>query len=218
MMDGIGVVWDHRGQVIAGFLHTVWLAGLGTLFALVFGALLAMAMMARRAAVARLAHVLVDAMRCVPFLLFVYLVYFGLPSAGLRLDSWTSGLLALVVYNAAYMAEILRGTWAALPRDSLEAGQIFGFTGLPFFRRIVLPQVVVIAAPVIGNQVIQIIKDTAFLMIVAVPELTQSVSSIQAAYYVPFSAFLVAAGLYWVLCAIVESAVGVVGRHPAAIR
>ena len=64
------------------------------------------------------------------------------------------------------------------------------------------------AAPMLGNQTIQVIKDTAFLSIIAVPELTHATSSIQSMYYVPFGAFVVAVACYWALCVLVELAVG----------
>jgi polar amino acid transport system permease protein len=70
----------------------------------------------------------------------------------------------------------------------------------------------------IGNQLIQIIKDSAFLTIIAVPELTHAVSSIQATYFVPFAAFVTAVALYWMLCLIVETAVAGVGRMAEARR
>ena len=114
---------------------------------------------------------LVDGMRCVPFLLLAYIVYYGLPTVGIRLNNWTAGLSALVIYNAAYIGEILRGAWSNLPRGYIDAAHAVGFHGLTLYRRIILPPVIFAAVPVLGNQVIQIIKDTAFLMIIAVPEL-----------------------------------------------
>ena len=68
------------------------------------------------------------------------------------------------------------------------------------------------AGPVVGNQVIQIIKDSAFLTIIALPELTHAASSIQSRHYVPFAAFISAVLLYWALCLVVETGVTAVGR------
>jgi len=68
------------------------------------------------------------------------------------------------------------------------------------------------AGPVVGNQLIQIIKDSAFLTIIALPELTHAASSIQSRHYVPFAAFIAAVLLYWALCLLIESAVAKVGR------
>jgi len=166
--------------------------------------------------VATAATALVDAMRCVPFLLFAYLIYYGLPSLGLRLSNWSSGLAALVIYHMAYMAELLRGAWRQLPAETIEAGRAYGFHGLGLFRRIILPPVVFIALPALGNQVIQIIKDSAFLTIIAVTELTHAATAIQATYFVPFASFIAALLLYWVMCLAVEGLVGAMSARAAA--
>lgn len=176
------------------------------------------ALMASQRAISLTARIFVDGMRCVPFLLFAYIVYYGLPSLGVRLDNWSSGLAALIIYNTAYMAEILRGAWQSQPREPIEAGVAFGFSEIRLFRRIVLPPLFLSAGPVIGNQVIQIIKDSAFLTIIALPELTHAASSIQSRRYVPFAAFITAVFLYWGLCLIVEAGVSSVGRLAEARR
>jgi polar amino acid transport system permease protein len=74
------------------------------------------------------------------------------------------------------------------------------------------------AGPVVGNQLIQIIKDSAFLTIIALPELTHAASSIQSRYYVPFAAFITAVALYWGLCLVVEGGVNVLRRLADARR
>lgn len=209
MIQEFAVVWEQRALMLGGFVSTLGIAVLASAGALVLGALLSTGLMSRRAAVAGAATALVDAMRCVPFLLFAYLIYYGLPSLGLRLSNWSSGLAALVIYHMAYMAELLRGAWRNLPGESIEAGRAFGFHGFGLFRRVILPPVVFAALPTLGNQVIQVVKDSAFLTIIAVQELTHAATAIQATYYVPFASFIVAVGLYWVLCLAVEGVVAV---------
>jgi polar amino acid transport system permease protein len=68
---------------------------------------------------------------------------------------------------------------------------------LCMYRRIVLPQLVLRTAPVLGNQLIICLKDTAFLSIITVRELTSAAASVQSLYFIPFEAFIVAIGLYW---------------------
>jgi len=75
---------------------------------------------------------------------------------------------------------------------------------LKLFRRIILPQVLIAVGPVIGNQLIQLIKDSAFLSIITVPELTFAANAVQSYYFVPFESFLFATLLYWALCGGVE--------------
>ena len=218
MIRDFGIVWSERSLLLSGLANTTILSILAAVAAIGLAVALTPALMARRRVIALTARGFVDGMRCVPFLLFAYIVYYGLPSLGLRFDNWTSGLVALIVYNTAYMAEILRGAWAAQPREPIEAGVAFGFSGVRLFRRIILPPLLLMAGPVIGNQMIQIIKDSAFLTIIALPELTHAASSIQSRRYVPFAAFITAVFLYWGLCLIVEAAVSAIGRLAEARR
>src|ERR1700733_9148148 len=218
MIHDFGIVWSERGLLLSGLGNTAILSVLSAVAALLIGFILTPALMSKRAHLAWAVGGFVDGMRCVPFLLLAYVVYYALPSLGLRLDNWTSGLAALTIYNAAYMAEILRGAWAAQPREPIEAGVAFGFSNLSLFRRIVLPPLLLSAGPIIGNQMIQIIKDSAFLTIIALPELTHAASSIQSRHYVPFAAFISAVFLYWLLCLLIEAGVSSIGRVAEARR
>ncbi len=212
MMRGWAIVWQHRSEMLAGLETTLFISAVAALASLALGAALSMALMSRRRAPARIAALFVDVMRCMPFLLLAYFVYYGLPALGLTLDNWSAGLSALILYNTGYMAELLAAAWRGLPRETIEAAHAFGFHGFAVFRRIILPPVVLTAAPMIGNQVIQIVKDSAFLTIIAVEELTHAAASIQSTYYVPFASFVSAVLLYWLLCLVVEHLVGRVER------
>ena len=218
MIGEFATVWDHRALLLDGFSATVVISLLSAAASLVLGAALSMALMARRAPLAAASTILVDTMRCVPFLLFAYLIYYGLPSLGVRFTNWAAGLVALTIYHTAYMAELLRAAWRQLPAETIEAGRAYGFHGMGLFRRVILPPVVASALPALGNQVIQIIKDSAFLTIIAVTELTHAATAIQAQYFVPFASFVAAVGLYWVMCLAVEGAVRAAGARAAAWR
>jgi polar amino acid transport system permease protein len=215
---GFDVVWEHSDRLVAGLTNTIILSLLGALLALVLGSLVAILLMSTNRVLRLSVQGLVDLMRCIPFLMLVYLVYYGLPHLGIDFDNWTAGLAALVLYNTAYMAEILRGIWSRLARETIDAAIAFGFHGRRLYLRIIFPQIFLAAGPLVGNQLIQIIKDTAFLTIIAVPELTQAASGIQAQYFVPFAAFIVAIFIYWALCALVEAGVFVVERLAEARR
>jgi polar amino acid transport system permease protein len=218
MIHDFGIVWSERDLLLRGLGNTTILSVLSAAAALLLGFVLTPALMSKQRLIAAVARSFVDGMRCVPFLLFAYIVYYGFPSLGVRLDNWTSGLAALTIYNAAYMAEILRGAWMAQPREPTEAGIAFGFSNIGLFRRIVLPPLLLAAGPVIGNQMIQIVKDSAFLTIIALPELTHAASSIQSRHYVPFAAFITAVFLYWGLCLVIEAGVSSIDRLAAVRR
>jgi polar amino acid transport system permease protein len=212
-MNAWDVVWRERETIAAGFGNTLLLFLIGVVGSLVLGAFLARTLHEGRRPWRQIAAVYVDVMRSVPFLIYVYLLYYGLPSVGIRLDAWTAGILGLVTYHAAYVGEILRGSWATLPRGQAEAGMALGLYGHRLYRRLILPQLVLRTGPVLGNQAIICLKDTAFLMIITVAELTAAASSVQSIYFIPFEAFVVAILLYWVVSLGIEAVVGRLDRH-----
>jgi polar amino acid transport system permease protein len=201
---GIAVLWEQRDAMLSGLLATVGITIVAAICAGLLGLILFSLLISRVRALEVALAWLIDLMRCVPFMLFCYLIYYGLPSIGIVVGNLTAGITALTLYNAAYIAELLRGGYEALPREGIEAGHAFGFHGWRLLVRIILPPVLLSTIPMFGNQMIQIIKDSAFLVIIAVQELTFAANEIQATYYVPFASFVCAMLLYWLLCLGVE--------------
>jgi polar amino acid transport system permease protein len=122
---GIEVLWDQRDALLSGFATTLVIAAVSAVCAGLVGLLLFALLIARVRAVALMLAWLIDLMRCVPFMLFCYLIYYGLPSFGIVIDNLAAGIIALTIYNAAYIAELLRGSYEALPSEGIE-----GRTGL----------------------------------------------------------------------------------------
>ena len=218
MIRDFATVWAHSDQLLAGLTNTILLSLFAGVIAFFAGIVIAAGLTARAALPRWTARALVDAMRCAPFLLFAYLIYYGLPSLGIRLPNWHAGLAALAIYNSAYMGELLRAAWAELPRETIEAGHAFGFHGVSLLWRIILPPVLEAATPLIGNQAVQIVKDSAFLTIIAVPELTHAANSLQSTYFIPFAAFIAAVLLYWLVCLFIEGGVALALSRAGAKR
>lgn len=204
---GIEVLWEQRDALFSGLLTTMAITAVATVCASILGLVLFALLLSQVRVIELILTWLIDLMRCVPFMLFCYMIYYALPSFGIVIGNLTAGVAALTLYNAAYIAELLRGGYVALPREGIEAGHAFGFHGWRLLTRIILPPVLLSSVPMLGNQMIQIIKDSAFLVIIAVQELTFAANEIQATYYVPFASFVCAMLLYWLLCLAVESGV-----------
>ena len=217
-MSDFLIIWQHRSDILTGVAGPLELLAVAAVVSLLGSFLVLPMLMSSRRAVARIATCYVDAMRCTPFLLLVYIVYFALPMAGIRLENWWAGALALCLYNIAYMAELLRGAWARLPVPLVEGGKAYGFTGFTLLRRIILPPVIIDALPLLGNQLVQIVKDSAFLTVIAVTDITHRMDDIQATYFIPFAAFITAIGLYWLICLAIEGVTGMLARMTEARR
>lgn len=198
------VILEQMPIFAAGLWNTVWLCIIGTILSLIVGTMLILPLISHQPILRVPAQAFVDAGRAIPFLMLIYLVFYGLPPFGITLDKWTTAILSLTLYNTAYIAEILRSAWENLPTGQIEAARAFGYSGWRLLRRITLPQILIAASPVLGNQLIQIIKDSAFLAVITIPELTHSARSVQADYFVPFESFIFAALVYWGLCLVIE--------------
>ena len=207
------IVWEHRAQVLDGLYCTLFLLFFSGFASIVLGVLITPLLMSPKRFLRSSSKAFVDAMRCVPFLLFVYLIYFGLPSLGVRISNWSAGAMALILYNSAYMAELMRGAWQQLPPSYIDSGRAFGFTGWKYIRHIILTPVFMRALPMIGNQMIQILKDSAFLTVIAVNELTHELNGIQSTYFIPFASFLTALLIYWLICVCMEFVMSFINRY-----
>ena len=205
------ILWNHRDMIIRGFENTLILFSVSSVAAFLLSSAIVLVIQTHRGPLSRIVRTVVDGMRVLPFLMYAYILYYGLPSLGISLDAWTAGFTALITYHAAYFAEILRGTWATLSAGQAEAARAHGFLPFTMYRRIILPQLVLRSAPVLGNQLIICLKDTAFLMIITVRELTATASAVQSQYFIPFEAFIVAIGLYWVTSILIELLVSRIG-------
>lgn len=208
------ILWEARGLFLDGLLATLGLFALSISSAFILGCALVF-LLEERNWRSRIVRGLINLMRTLPFLILAYLLYYGLPALGVRMSAWTAGLLALTIYHAAYFAEILRGSRLVLPEGYIEAAKAHGFTPLRLYLRITLPQLVIKTRPLLGNQLIIALKDTAFLTIITVQELTAAANSVQSTYFIPTQAFVVVIVMYWLISICLELALKRAGRFGA---
>lgn len=181
-----------------------------------FGLLLGFALNAMRLAVPAsvgLYRLYVWLVRGTPFLAQLLLIYFGLPVLGLTLDAVQASILALGLYSAAYFAELLRSAWDSVPVGQLEAARVHGLSGVQAFWHIQAPQAMAFALPLLGNQVILTIKESAVASVITVPELTMTTGQIVSntfSYVVPYGLLVLS---YWLLTLLVGTVAAGLGRR-----
>ena len=125
---------------------------------------------------AYLASTYIYLMRGTPLLLQLLFIVFGLPlipvvGEYLVLDRFVAACLGFILNYAAYFAEIFRGGLLAIDKGQYEAAQVLGLNRWQTMRKVVLPQMFRIALPSVANESVTLVKDTALLYAVAVPEL-----------------------------------------------
>ena len=165
------VMTDWGPQIAAGLVLTVVLASLVVLTGLAVGLPLALARMSGWRVVVWPIVFLVDALRAVPPLLIIILLFFGLPSAGIQVSGFVATWAALSAVLAAFSEEIFWAAINAVPAGQTEAAKALG---LGYFRSlylVVLPQAMRIAIPPLTNRTIAITKGTAFGSVVGLSEI-----------------------------------------------
>ncbi len=179
----------------AGVTLSTWLGG--ALAALVLGFVVAVLRRYGPAFLSPILRFYVELMRGTPFLIQLFLLYYGGPFIGISLDPLPAGLLGLAVYGAAYFSEIFRAGFEAVPRGHVEAGECLGLTRSQIVLRIMLPEMTMLILPATVNMLVIMLKETALLSIITVPELTFKISQIGSANYAFVEALFLLACVYW---------------------
>ena len=136
-----------------------------------------------------LATAYVEFMRGTPLMVQLFVIYYGLPQFGIVFSSTLSAFLALGLNSAAYQAEYFRGAILAVGDRQPIAARSIGMSKLQAIRCIMLPQAVRIALPSWSNEAIYMIKNTAIVYMIAVPELMAQASKLTTKYYNPVESY-----------------------------
>ncbi len=196
------LIGQYPNGPLGGLALTVGLASSALLLALPLGLLLGLARISPLAWLRLPVSGLVFVLRGTPLLMVVFWAYFCLPSlTGHKTDQFTTMLLALVLFDAAYLAEIVRAGLQGLPRGQLEAARSLGLGYLATLRHVLLPQALSHMLPSLVNQFISTIKQTSLGTIIGLSELSFIANQINGQVLIkPIEVYSMLALSYFVLC------------------
>lgn len=140
----------------------------------------------------------IDVFRAIPVLVLLFVIYYALPFAGIRLSSFTSAATAISMVSAAYSAEIVRAGIEAIPKGQFEAARALGLHFGLTMLKVVLPQALKIVVPPLTSNSINVMKDTALASVVAMPDLLKQANQAQALAANP-TPLIVAAVIYLII-------------------
>jgi cystine transport system permease protein len=143
--------------------------------------------------------------RGTPLLVQLFVIFYGLPSAGLVLDPFIAALIGFSLNVGAYNAEVIRGAIEAVPRGQWDAAYSLNMTRAQALRRAVIPQAARVAVPPLSNSFISLVKDTSLAAVITVPEIFQAAQRIVAVTYEPLVLYIEAALIYLVVCSVLAS-------------
>jgi polar amino acid transport system permease protein len=142
----------------------------------------------------------VQVIRGVPLVMVVFWFWFFIPIAlGVPLPQYGVALVAFVVFEAAYLGEIIRAGIQSVPRGQVEAAEATGLRYGPTMRYVVLPQAVRNMLPSLVTQFIILVKDTSLASIIGYMDLTKAAQTVNQREIRPFELYLFIAVVYWVL-------------------
>ena len=154
----------------------------------------------------------VEVIRNTPLLVQLFIVFFGLPSIGLRLDALTAAQISLAINLGAYSVEIVRAGLQAIPRAQIEAGHSLGLSGLQVFRYIVLFPALKMMFPSLASQFILLMLATSIASQIAVHDLFHAASIIQSRTFRDFEVYTVITVLYLGLALLLRGVFALVYR------
>ncbi|CAI9391847.1 amino acid ABC transporter permease [Microbacterium sp. T2.11-28] len=158
-------------QIALSAWRTLAAFGVAAIGALALGFVLAIGRLSDHAWIRIPVGAVVEVLRAVPVLIFMFLLYYGLPVLGIRMESYWAVVIALVAYNGSVLAEVIRAGVESLPRGQSEAGYAIGLRKAGVMRLVLLPQAIRAMMPVIIAQLVVTLKDTALGFIITYPEL-----------------------------------------------
>ncbi len=199
MLDSLGpLLW-------AALAFTAPLTLLSFAFGLIVGLLTALARLFGPRPLVAVARFYVWIIRGTPLLVQLFLIFYGLPSAGILLDAFTAALIGFTLNIGAYSSEIIRAVIASVPKGQWEAAYSIGMTWGQAMRRTILPQAARTAVPPLSNSFISLVKDTSLAAAITVPEMFQAAQRIVAVTYEPLILYIEAALLYLAMCSVLSA-------------
>lgn len=150
--------------------------------------------------VSGVARVYISIIRGTPLLLQLFLIYYGLPSVGIRFDPFPAAIIALSLNVGGYAAEVIRAAILSVPKGQWEAASTIGMGYTTTLRKVVLPQATRNAIPPLSNTLISLVKDTSLASTIQVGELMRKAQEVAAPTFQFFELYAVAAAYYWVVC------------------
>lgn len=154
----------------------------------------------------RAAHMYVEVIRNTPLLVQIFVVFFGLPSLGVKLDVIPVATIALAINLGAYAAEIIRAGLESVPKPQIEAGLSLGMTRAEVFRHIVLMPALKNVYPSLTSQFVLLMLATSVVSQIAAPELFYAGSIIQSRTYRDFEVYAVIAMMYLAISLLLRGA------------
>jgi len=195
----VKILVDNWQLLLQGFVTTLEISAVALVLAFAIGTLIASLRVAPAAALRTAGTAYVELIRNIPLLVQIFFFYFALPPVGLKLPAFVCGVLGLGIYHGAFIAEAIRSGILSIHRGQLEAATASGMSYGLAMRLVILPQAFRAVIPPLGNQTINLIKNSSLVSTIAVFDILHAADSIGSQTFAYTTAYLGAALLYLIM-------------------
>jgi polar amino acid transport system permease protein len=147
----------------------------------------------------------VDFVRGTPLLVLIFLIFYGIPAAGIPVPNFVAAVISLGAFAAAQISELVRGGINSIPKGQTDASMALGLTFWPRLINVVLPQAVARILPPLVNTTVEVVKGSSLVSLVSIVELTLATEQVVQRVQKPVPLYLAAALLYFVVNFIVST-------------
>lgn len=176
--------------LLPGLTVTIPLTAIAFTFAMIIAVTAAMVQYAKLPVLTQLCRFYIWIFRGTPLLVQLFVVFYGLPDLGIRMEPFPAAVLVFSLNEGAYCAETVRAALEAVPEGQMEAGYCAGMSYMQTMRRIVLPQAMRTAFPPLSNSLIAMVKDTSLAANITVVEMFRATEQINARVYEPLALYI----------------------------
>ncbi|MFG1427445.1 amino acid ABC transporter permease [Roseixanthobacter glucoisosaccharinicivorans] len=191
-----GEVFNAWQDLLYGAWLTIQLSAMAMVLGLIVAVAGALGKTAGPRPVRWLVDTYVEIIRNTPFLVQIFLIFFGLPRAGVRLDANEAALLAMVVNVGAYATEIVRAGIETIHKGQIEAGKALGLKPMQVFSYIVIFPALKAIYPALTSQFILLMLTSSVVSAISAEELTAIANNLQSQTFRSFEIYLVVTGMY----------------------
>ncbi len=184
-----GAILRYRSEIVEGIVLTLQLSVLTMTIGLLIGLSVAIIGTSTARPLRIAARVYVETIRNTPLLVQLFIVFFGLPSLGIKLSANTSAVVALSINMGAYGAEIIRAGIESVRHSQIEAGRSLGLTGIQTFQHVVLFQALKAIYPALSSQFILLMLTTSIVSAIGATELFHQGAFIESRTYRSFEVY-----------------------------
>ena len=177
-------------MLIPGLTMTIPLTAIAFTFAMIIAVAAAMVQYAKIPVLTQLCRFYIWIFRGTPLLVQLFVVFYGLPDLGIRMDPFPAAVLVFSLNEGAYCAETVRAALEAVPEGQMEAGYCAGMSYMQTMRRIILPQAMRTAFPPLSNSLIAMVKDPPLAANITVVEMFRASEQINARVYEPLALYI----------------------------